>query len=55
MKNGKALDLRRLREARAEEMEFVQQLGVYKYAFRDEALKASGGKPPVRVRWVDTD
>ena len=36
-------------------MDYVKRIGVYKYADRKEALKANGGKKPIRVRWVDTD
>ena len=33
-------------------MQFVRDIGVYKYAWRDEAMRVSGGKAPVRVKWV---
>ena len=49
------MDLKRLREARTEEMGFVQTLGVYRYVHRAAAMRESGGSAPVKVRWVDQD
>ena len=47
------INLRKLRDARREEMEYVRRLAVYKYRWREEAL--AQGHKPVRVRWVDQD
>ena len=50
---NKSLDLRRAREARAEEMTFIKNIGVYRYASAAETWKVTG--TPIGVRWVDQD
>ena len=36
-------------------MGYVKKIGVYRYADRADAIRLSGGKKPIRVKWVDTD
>ena len=55
MHGNKPLDLKKTREARSEETGYVKDIGVYRYFSRAEAIAISGGKPPVKVRCVDTD
>ena len=52
--SGAKLDPKLVHEARAEEMSFINQLGVYRYSTDDEA-RAVTGKMPIGTRWVDTD
>ena len=42
-------------EARQIEMQYFRKMKVYSKVDKETALKESGGKPPIRVRWVDTN
>jgi hypothetical protein len=42
-------------EARAKEMEYVHKMRVYDKVDRETADWESGGKRPIRLRWVDTN
>ena len=44
----------KVKKARADEMEYVRKRGVYERRPYAEA-KARTGKPPIRLRWVDTN
>ena len=50
---NRPIDLKKLREARREEMEFVRDLAVYRYRWRKDMIAER--RSPVRVRWVDQD
>ena len=52
--HGEALDVAKVKAARAEEMAYIKGLPLYEYATIEEAIRTSG-KPPIGVRWVDTN
>ena len=52
---GGALDPEGVAQARAEEMSYVKKIGVYRSVTREEAMRAGGGKAPIKVRWIDLD
>ena len=41
-------------KARAEELRYLHDHGVYEYATREEA-RAATGKGPIRVKWIDSN
>ena len=51
---GGSLDVKLVRAARAEEMEFVKERQIYEYASVKECLRRTG-RPPVGTKWVDTN
>ena len=51
---GLPLDPERVRAARAEEWEYMEELEVMEEASLDEAL-AETGHQPIPTRWVDLD
>ena len=52
--NGEALDVEEVRNARAEELEFMHKFGVYEEAGTDECW-ARTGKVPITTKWIDRD
>jgi hypothetical protein len=51
--HGGQLDLSKVREARSEEVEFMQSRGIWREVPLQECWDVTG-KPPVSVKWVDT-
>ena len=51
---GEVLDLEKVREARAEEVGFMQSKGIWREVPVEEAWSVTG-KGPVSVKWVDTE
>jgi hypothetical protein len=52
--HGGVLDLEKVREARAEEVDFMQSRGIWREVPIEEAW-SSTGRGPVSVKWVDTE
>ena len=51
---GGALDPERVMDARAKELQCLRDHGVYEYVTVAEA-KATSGKPPLRLKWIDSN
>jgi hypothetical protein len=49
-----ALDPERVMDARAKELQYLRDHGVYEYVTVAEA-KATSGKPPLRLKWIDSN
>ena len=52
--SGQPLDSEQVREARREELDFMEKLGVWEWASWEECIEKTG-KPPVTTKWVDVD
>ena len=52
--NGGYLEASKVLQARKEEMAYVYKYNIYEKVDREDC-KAKTGKPPIRVRWVDTN
>ena len=48
------LDMKLVRKAREDEMQFNAKTGLYKYSSRGTAKEVTN-KPSIKVRWVDTN
>ena len=48
------MDPKGVMEARAKELQYLRDHGVYEYATVAEA-KATSGKPPLRLKWIDSN
>ena len=52
---GGWLDPKLVMEAREKEIEYIRRMKIYDKVPREEAKAHGGGRPPIRVRWVDTN
>ena len=48
---GGVLDARQVKEARAKELDYLRDHGVYEYAYKVDAKKVTG-RPPIRLMWI---
>ena len=53
-RNGELLDVKMVKEARSEEVKFMEELGVWERSSLEECRRLTG-KDPVSTRWVDID
>jgi hypothetical protein len=54
MKTGRALNEAAVKEARAEEIDYMKRIGLYTKCSIQECLDRTG-KPPISAKWVDVD
>ena len=53
-KTGEELDKEAVAEARREEIEYMQRIGLYEKVVIDECLRMTG-KPPISTKWVEVN